>query len=54
MALDPAKRVLGDAGITLSSGHMFDAACRGHPRINFGCDPSRLEEAVERMVAAFG
>jgi len=52
--LDPAERVLQDAKVALNSGPAFGAAGRGHARINFACDPSVLEEAVERMEAAFG
>jgi cystathionine beta-lyase len=52
--LDPAERVLQDAQVALNSGPTFGAAGRGHARINFACDPSVLEEAVERMAAAFG
>lgn len=53
LGLDPAERVLEDARVALNSGHTFGAAGRGHARINFACDPSVLEEAVERMAAAF-
>ncbi len=52
--LDPAERVLQEARVALNSGPTFGAAGRGHARINFACDPSVLEEAVERMAAAFG
>ena len=52
--LDPAERVLQDAKVALNSGPTFGAAGRGHARINFACDPSVLEEAVQRMEAAFG
>ena len=52
--LDPAERVLQDAQVALNSGPTFGAAGRGRARINFACDPSVLEEAVERMAAAFG
>lgn len=54
LGLDPAERVLQDARVALNSGPTFGAAGRGHARINFACDPSVLEEAVERMAAAFG
>ena len=52
--LDPAERVLSDAKVALNSGPAFGAGGRGHARINFACDPSVLEEAVERMAVAFG
>lgn len=51
--LDPAERVLEEARVALNSGPAFGAAGRGHARINFACDPSVLEEAVQRMAAAF-
>lgn len=51
--MDPAERVLQDARVALNSGPTFGAAGRGHARINFACEPSVLEEAVERMAAAF-
>jgi cystathionine beta-lyase len=54
LGLDPAERVLEDARVALNSGPTFGPAGRGHARINFACDPSVLEEAVERMTAAFG
>ena len=53
LGLDPAERVLEDARVALNSGPTFGPAGRGHARINFACDPSVLEEAVERMAAAF-
>ena len=46
---DPAERVLQDATVALDSGPAFGAVGRGHARINFACDPSVLEEAVETM-----
>ncbi|SOE53035.1 cystathione beta-lyase [Salinibacterium xinjiangense] len=51
--MDPAERVLQDARVALNSGPAFGAAGRGHARINFACDPTVLEEAVERMASAF-
>ena len=52
--IDPAERVLQEARVALNSGPSFGTAGRGHARINFACDPSVLEEGVERMAAAFG
>jgi cystathionine beta-lyase len=52
--IDPAERVLQEARVALNSGPTFGAAGRGFARINFACDPSVLEEAVERMADAFG
>ncbi len=54
LGMDPAEQVLQDARVALNSGPSFGAAGRGHARINFACEPSVLEEAVERMAAAFG
>jgi cystathionine beta-lyase len=54
LGLDPAERVLSDARVALNSGPSFGAAGRGHARINFACAPSVLEEAIDRMAAAFG
>jgi cystathionine beta-lyase len=51
--LDPAERVLDEARVALNSGPTFGVGGRGHARINFACDPSVLEEAVERMADAF-
>jgi cystathionine beta-lyase len=51
--MDPAERVLSEARVALNSGPTFGAAGRGFARINFACDPSVLEEAVERMAGAF-
>ncbi|MGV8897536.1 MAG: MalY/PatB family protein [Rhodoglobus sp.] len=53
LGMDPAEHVLQDAKVALNSGPTFGAAGRGFARINFACDPSVLEEAVERMAAAF-
>lgn len=53
LGLDPVERVLQDARVALNSGPTFGAAGRGHARINFACDPTVLEEAVERMAAEF-
>ena len=52
--IDPAERVLSEARVALNSGPTFGAAGRGFARLNFACDPSVLEEAVERMADAFG
>ena len=54
LGMDPSERVLQDARVALNSGPSFGTAGRGHARLNFACDPSVLEEAVERMTEAFG
>ena len=52
--LDPAERVLTEARVALNSGPSFGAGGRGFARINLACDAAVLEEAVDRMAAAFG
>lgn len=53
LGIDPSEQVLADARVALNSGPSFGIAGRGHARLNFACDPSVLEEAVERMAGAF-
>jgi cystathionine beta-lyase len=53
LGIDPSEQVLADARVALNSGPTFGIAGRGHARLNFACDPSVLEEAVERMAGAF-
>ncbi|WP_309615146.1 hypothetical protein [Salinibacterium sp.] len=40
-----------NAKVALNLGPTVGAADRGHARIHFVCDPTVLEEAVERMAA---
>ncbi len=51
LGLDPAERVPHNAKVALNLGPTVGAADRGHARIHFVCDPTVLEEAVERMAA---
>lgn len=53
LGLDPAERILQEARVALNSGPTFGTAGRGHARINLACQPSVLEEAIDRMAAAF-
>jgi len=44
-------KVLRDAKVALHHGPLFGAEGTGHVRINFGCAPELLREAVERIGA---
>jgi cystathionine beta-lyase len=48
---NPAVKVLRDAKVALHHGPLFGTEGRGHVRINFGCAPELLREAVERIGA---
>ncbi|MFE5410218.1 MalY/PatB family protein [Microbacterium sp. NPDC056569] len=48
---NPAVKVLRDAKVAFHHGPLFGAEGKGHVRINFGCDPDLLREAVERVGA---
>ena len=48
---DPGRRILRDARVAFHFGPQFGAEGRGHVRINFGCDPEVLREAVARVGA---
>ncbi|MET0589912.1 MAG: aminotransferase class I/II-fold pyridoxal phosphate-dependent enzyme [Naasia sp.] len=48
---DPAEAILERARVALSSGPGFGAQGRGFARINIGCAPDVLEEAVRRIAA---
>jgi cystathionine beta-lyase len=45
----PAKRILREANVALHFGPLFGAEGRGHVRLNFGCSPEVLAEAVRRV-----
>lgn len=51
---DPAKRLLRDARVALSSGLDFGAAGAGCARLNFATTPELLDEIVDRIVRAVG
>jgi cystathionine beta-lyase len=46
---NPASRILRDGKVALLHGPLFGDEGKGHVRINFGCSPAVLREAVERM-----
>lgn len=46
---DPAAKILRDARVALLQGPFFGAEGHGHVRINFGCSPDVLTEAVRRV-----
>lgn len=48
---NPAVKVLRDAKVALHHGPLFGTQGKGHVRINFGCAPELLREAVERIGA---
>jgi cystathionine beta-lyase len=48
---NPAAKILRDAKVALHFGPMFGIEGNGHVRINLGCSPEVLREAVERIGA---
>ncbi|RLK49587.1 MalY/PatB family protein [Microbacterium telephonicum] len=48
---DPARTVLTQARVALHHGPEFGAGGAGHVRLNFGCAPEVITEAVTRMGA---
>jgi cystathionine beta-lyase len=46
---NPAVKVLREAKVALHHGPLFGTEGKGHVRINFGCDPELLREAVARI-----
>lgn len=46
---DPAVRILDEAKVALHHGPEFGPQGAGHVRLNFGCSPDLLTEAVERI-----
>ncbi|WP_203579312.1 MalY/PatB family protein [Microbacterium hibisci] len=51
---NPAVRILREAKVALHHGPLFGTEGKGHVRINFGCAPELLREAVERLGALAG
>ena len=49
---DPSAAALERARVALSTGHFFGAEGRGFARMNLGCAPELVEEAVRRIAAA--
>ncbi len=48
---DPAERILQEARVALNHGHTFGVEGNGYVRLNFGCSPEVLREAVVRIAA---
>ncbi len=48
---DPAERILREARVAFNSGPSFGPDGEGYVRINFGCSPEVLREAIERTGA---
>lgn len=48
---NPAVKILREAKVALHFGPHFGEQGRGHVRVNFGCSPDVLREAIERMGA---
>jgi cystathionine beta-lyase len=48
---NPAAKVLREARVAFHLGPLFGDEGKGHVRINFGCSPDVLREAIERVGA---
>jgi len=48
---NPAHRIFAEAKVALNFGPLFGDQGRGHVRINMGCSPQMLTEAVRRIGA---
>ncbi len=48
---NPAPRIRREARVALHHGPLFGAGGAGHVRVNFGCAPEVLAEAIERIGA---
>ncbi|MEJ1155360.1 MalY/PatB family protein [Microbacterium marmarense] len=46
---NPAERILHEARVALNAGPDFGEQGSGHVRINFGCSPDVLRDAIERI-----
>ena len=51
---NPATRIRREARVALHHGPLFGEEGIGHVRINFGCSPELLTEAVRRVGALVG
>lgn len=51
---DPAEHALHRGGLALSNGPAFGVQGNGHVRMNLGCSPDTVTEAVARLVRARG
>lgn len=48
---DPAEKILRETNVAFNSGPKFGIEGAGHVRINFGCSPEILREAIARVGA---
>jgi cystathionine beta-lyase len=51
---NPARTILRDARVAFHHGPLFGDEGKGHVRINFGCSPELLRDAIERVGAMVG
>jgi cysteine-S-conjugate beta-lyase len=51
---NPAARIRRDAKVALHHGPLFGAEGAGHVRLNYGCSPDLLAEAIRRIGAMAG
>jgi cystathionine beta-lyase len=51
---NPAVKILRDAKVAFHFGPLFGEEGKGHVRINFGCSPDVLREAIERVGTLVG
>jgi cystathionine beta-lyase len=51
---DVHRRLLDQAGLWLDAGSRFGTGGAGFARLNFGCPRSILDQAIERLIQAFG
>ena len=49
---DPDTRILAAAKVALNAGHRYGRVGNGFARLNFGCSPNTLTEAIARIAAA--
>ncbi|MGP8296497.1 MalY/PatB family protein [Streptomyces inhibens] len=49
---DPTEHILATARVALNAGHRYGSAGIGFARLNFGCSPQTLTEAITRIAAA--
>lgn len=51
---NPARTILRDAKVAFHHGPLFGDEGKGHVRINFGCSPDLLRDAIARVGAMVG
>jgi cystathionine beta-lyase len=51
---NPATRIRREAKVAFHLGPYFGVEGAGHVRINFGCSPEVLREAIERTATLTG